>query len=53
MLAEPLTGVLLAAFLLGQPLGLPELIGGAGVLIGAILAQRPAAATAGRPTATA
>jgi drug/metabolite transporter (DMT)-like permease len=53
MLAEPLTGVLLAAFLLGQPLGLPELIGGAGVLIGAILAQRPATATVGRPTATA
>lgn len=46
MLAEPLTGVLLAAFLLGQPLGLPELVGGAGVLLGAFLAQRPAAAAA-------
>ena len=53
MLAEPLTGVLLAAFLLGQPIGLPELLGGAGVLVGAILAQRPAAATAERVTAAA
>jgi drug/metabolite transporter (DMT)-like permease len=52
MLAEPLTGVLLAAFLLGQPIGLPELIGGAGVLVGAILAQRPAAATVARAGAT-
>lgn len=51
MLAEPLTGVLLAALLLGQPFGLPELIGGAGVLIGAILAQRPAAATVARAPA--
>lgn len=44
MLAEPVTGVLLAAVLLSQPIGLPELLGGAGVLIGAVLAQRPAAA---------
>ena len=44
MLAEPVTGVLLAALLLAQPIGLPELLGGAGVLIGAVLAQRPAAA---------
>lgn len=44
MLAEPVTGVLLAALLLAQPVGLPELIGGAGVLVGAVLAQRPAKA---------
>jgi drug/metabolite transporter (DMT)-like permease len=43
MLAEPVTGVILAAVLLGQPLGLPELVGGAGILCGAVLAQRPAA----------
>ena len=53
MLAEPLTGVLLAAFLLGQPIGLPEVLGGAGVLVGAILAQRPAAGTVARTTAAA
>lgn len=48
MLAEPVTGVVLAALLLSQPIGFPELLGGAGVLIGAVLAQRPAAArTAG------
>lgn len=44
MLAEPVTGALLAAILLGQPIGAPELVGGAGILLGAILAQRPAAA---------
>jgi DME family drug/metabolite transporter len=43
MLVEPVTGVVLAALLLGQPFGAPELIGGAGVLVGAMLAQRPAA----------
>lgn len=43
MLVEPITGVVLAALVLGQPFGAPELIGGAGVLIGALLAQRPAA----------
>jgi drug/metabolite transporter (DMT)-like permease len=44
MLAEPVTGVALAGLLLGQPLGLPELLGGAGILAGAVLAQRPAPA---------
>jgi len=43
MLVEPITGVVLAALVLGQTFGAPELIGGAGVLIGAMLAQRPAA----------
>jgi drug/metabolite transporter (DMT)-like permease len=43
MLVEPITGVALAALVLGQPFGAPELVGGAGVLIGAMLAQRPAA----------
>ncbi len=42
MLVEPITGVLLAALVLSQPFGAPELIGGAGVLVGAMLAQRPA-----------
>ena len=42
MLSEPVTGVVLAAVILGQPLGLPELLGGAGILVGAALAQRPA-----------
>lgn len=44
MLVEPVTGVVLAALLLGQPFGLPELVGGAGVLVGAVLVQRPARA---------
>lgn len=43
MLSEPVTGVVLAALFLGQPLGLTELLGGAGILVGAALAQRPAA----------
>lgn len=42
MLVEPITGVVLAALVLSQPFGAPELIGGAGVLVGAMLAQRPA-----------
>jgi drug/metabolite transporter (DMT)-like permease len=42
MLVEPITGVALAAVLLGQPFGLPELAGGAAILAGAMLAQRPA-----------
>jgi drug/metabolite transporter, DME family len=42
MLVEPLVGVLLAAALLGQALGAPELLGGMGILTGALLAQRPA-----------
>jgi drug/metabolite transporter, DME family len=46
MLVEPVTGVVLAAVLLGQAFGLPELVGGAGVLVGAILVQRPARAVA-------
>jgi drug/metabolite transporter, DME family len=43
MLVEPVTGVALAAIVLSQPFGLPELLGGAGILVGAMLAQRPAA----------
>ena len=42
MLAEPLAGVALAAVLLGQGLTLLQAVGGVGVLIGAVLAQRPA-----------
>jgi drug/metabolite transporter, DME family len=44
MLVEPVTGVALAALVLGQPFGIPEVLGGAGILVGAMLAQRPAAA---------
>ena len=44
MLVEPVTGVLLAGLLLGQPIGLPEIAGGAAILSGALLAQRPAPA---------
>jgi drug/metabolite transporter (DMT)-like permease len=44
MLSEPLTGVILAAILLGQGINQVQLIGGIGVLAGALLAQRPAAA---------
>ena len=44
MLAEPLTGVLLAAILLGQDLTLVQMAGGTAVLVGALLAQRPAPA---------
>ena len=43
MLAEPVTGVVLAALVLGQPFGIPEILGGAAILAGAALAQRPAA----------
>jgi drug/metabolite transporter (DMT)-like permease len=42
MLSEPLAGVALAALLLGQGLSPWQAVGGAGVLIGALLAQRPA-----------
>ncbi len=44
MLAEPLTGVLLAAVLLGQALSPVQMAGGVAVLGGALLAQRPASA---------
>ncbi len=44
MLAEPVTGVILAAILLGQGLAAAQVAGGLGVLVGAVLAQRPAAA---------
>lgn len=57
MLAEPVTGVLLAAVLLSQGLTGLQLAGGVAVLAGALLAQRPAPAvgvspggTVGRPT---
>ncbi|MBI2781126.1 MAG: DMT family transporter [Chloroflexi bacterium] len=42
MLSEPLAGVALAALLLGQGLTAWQALGGAGVLVGAALAQRPA-----------
>jgi drug/metabolite transporter (DMT)-like permease len=42
MLSEPLAGVALAALILGQGLTIWQAIGGAGVLVGAVLAQRPA-----------
>ena len=45
MLAEPVTGVLLAAVLLSQGMTGIQLAGGVAVLGGALLAQRPAAAT--------
>lgn len=48
MLAEPLVGVVLAAVLLGQGLAPAQIIGGIGVLAGALLAQRPAPARAVR-----
>ena len=44
MLAEPITGVLLAGILLGQGLTGVQLAGGLAVMIGALLAQRPAPA---------
>jgi drug/metabolite transporter (DMT)-like permease len=44
MLAEPVTGVLLAGLLLGQGLTGLQVAGGLAVLIGALLAQRPAPA---------
>jgi drug/metabolite transporter (DMT)-like permease len=44
MLSEPLAGVALAAILLGQGLTPWQAIGGIGVLVGAVLSQRPAAA---------
>lgn len=42
MLSEPLAGVALAAVLLGQGLTAWQAVGGIGVLVGAVLAQRPA-----------
>lgn len=42
MLSEPLAGVALAAILLGQGLSAWQAVGGVGVLLGAVLAQRPA-----------
>jgi drug/metabolite transporter (DMT)-like permease len=44
MLAEPVTGVLLAGILLGQGLTGAQLAGGVAVLCGAVFAQRPAPA---------
>jgi drug/metabolite transporter (DMT)-like permease len=44
MLAEPVTGVLLAGILLSQGLTGVQLAGGIAVLAGALLAQRPASA---------
>jgi drug/metabolite transporter (DMT)-like permease len=42
MLGEPLTGVWVAALVLGQAVTAPELIGGAAILGAAFLVQRPA-----------
>lgn len=42
MLSEPLAGVALAALLLGQGLSPWQAVGGVGVMVGAVLAQRPA-----------
>lgn len=44
MLSEPLVGVGLAGVLLGQGLEPVQVLGGIGVLVGAVLAQRPAPA---------
>lgn len=49
LLLEPLTGVILAALALGQAIGLPEAIGGIGILVGAALVQRPSIATPVEP----
>jgi drug/metabolite transporter (DMT)-like permease len=51
MLSEPLTGVALASLFLGQGLTPWQALGGAGVLLGAVLAQRPAAARIRSPRA--
>jgi len=53
MLAEPVTGVLLAAVLLDQGLTGLQVVGGLAVMAGALLAQRPAPAMVGggRPPA--
>jgi drug/metabolite transporter (DMT)-like permease len=50
MLSEPVAGVALAAVLLGQGLSPWQAVGGLGVLVGAILVQRPAG-SAVQPTA--
>ena len=42
MLSEPVTGVVLAAVLLGQGMSMVQVAGGVAVLAGAMLAQRPA-----------
>ena len=42
MLSEPVTGVILAGLLLGQSMSVVQVVGGVGVLAGALLAQRPA-----------
>ena len=49
MLAEPVTGVLLAGILLSQGLTVVQLSGGLAVLVGALLAQRPAPAVIATP----
>lgn len=46
MLAEPVTGVLLAGLLLSQDLTSVQVVGGIAVMAGALLAQRPAPAVA-------
>jgi DME family drug/metabolite transporter len=49
MLAEPVTGVLLAAILLSQGITAVQLAGGIAVMAGALLAQRPAPAVKPAP----
>jgi drug/metabolite transporter (DMT)-like permease len=41
MLAEPVVAVVSAAIVLGQPLTLPEVLGGGAILLAAALVQRP------------
>ena len=48
LLVDPLVGVVLAAVFLAQPITAPEVAGGALIIVGALLVQRPSAA---RPSA--
>jgi len=41
MLAEPVVAVVSAAIVLGQPVTLPEVLGGGAILLAAALVQRP------------
>jgi drug/metabolite transporter (DMT)-like permease len=42
MLSEPVAGVLLAAVVLGQAIGVAEAVGGLTILVAAVIVQRPA-----------
>jgi drug/metabolite transporter (DMT)-like permease len=48
MLAEPVVAVVAAAFVLGQPVTLSEVLGGAAILLAAALVQRPTVGDARR-----